>query len=386
MHDDDLVSVIIPAYNAASTLGETLDSVRRQTHRRLEVIVVDDGSQDRTAEIAEAHAAEDGRIRLIRKENGGVARARNAGATASRADYLAPVDADDLWHPEKIARQLAALRAAGPEAGYAYTYCRHIDGASRVIQDAGGRTEGAAFLRSVLGNFVGNGSSLLIRRVAFDSVGGYDPSLRDAGLQGCEDYLLQMLIARHWRIVCVPAYLTGYRRAEGTMSDDRLRMTRSQCAAFDMVARRVPEAPADILNATRAKTLARTGMRLGPRRKREALGLLRAAFAAEAHTATWVIARETWRILKSQFARLGPKPADAQPHFIDLAPDQPLHAPKPATRVRRTATLPVRRISRLIRPSGMKCMAALAARDEEFFVPAPPPIVPLAGYRHERLA
>ncbi|MCA1775805.1 MAG: glycosyltransferase, partial [Loktanella sp.] len=62
MCDDELVSVIVPAYNAANTLGETLDSIRRQTHRALEIIVVDDGSRDRTAEVAEAHAAEDERI------------------------------------------------------------------------------------------------------------------------------------------------------------------------------------------------------------------------------------------------------------------------------------------------------------------------------------
>jgi hypothetical protein len=379
MHDDDLVSVIIPAYNAASTLGETLDSVRRQTHRRLEIIVVDDGSQDRTAEIAEAHAAEDGRIRLIRKENGGVARARNAGAAASRADYLAPVDADDLWHPDKIARQLAALHAAGPEAGYAYTLCRHIDEAGRVIRDAGSRTDGAAFLRSVLGNFVGNGSSLLIRRVAFESVAGYDPGLRDAGLQGCEDYLLQMLIARHWRVVCVPAYLTGYRRLDGGMSYDRVRMARSQCAAFDIVARRVPEAPAEVLNATRAKTLARSALRLGPRKRREALGLLRAAFGADGRTAAWVMVREAW----STLSRTGPPPMGERPRFEGLDPDQPIRASKPAKRGEQMTALPARRISRLLLRSGLK---SIAARDEEFFVSAGPPLAPLAGHPHERRA
>ena len=362
MYDDELVSVIIPAFNAAHTLGDTLDSVRRQTHRHLEIIVVDDGSQDRTAEIAEEHAAEDGRVRLVRQENGGVARARNAGAAASRADYLAPVDADDLWHPDKIARQLAALRAAGPEAGYAYTFYRHIDTAGRVFEDSGSRVEGAAFLRAIMGNFVTNGSSLLIRRAAFESVGGYDPTLRDAGLQGCADYLLQMLIARHWRVVCVPAYLTGYRIVEGTMSGDRLRMTRSHCAAFDTVARRVPEAPVEILNATRAKTLARNAVLLSPRLKREALGMLRTAFAADARTAAWASAREIVRVLKRRIARPGPHLARHRPRFSDLAPDQPLKAPKPAKLNAR--------------------MAVLAARDEDFFVPAR--LVSPACHRHER--
>ena len=364
MHEDELVSVIIPAFNAASTLGDTLESVRSQTHRRLEIIVVDDGSHDRTADIAEAHAAEDGRVRLIRQENGGVARARNAGAAASRADYLAPVDADDLWHPDKIARQLAALHAAGPEAGYAYTFSRHIDAAGRVTHDDGHHVEGAAFLRSILQNHVGNGSTLLIRRMAFDSVGGYDPALRDAGLQGSEDYLLQVLIARHWRIVCVPAYLTGYRKLEGAMSHDRLRMMRSRCAAYDTLARRVPEVPAKILNAARAKTFAQNAVTRGLRLKRGTLGLLRAAFAADVPTATRESARQVWNIPAVRLARIGARPAGERPQFRDLAPDQPLGVRKPLPLARR--------------------LAALAACDEDFFVPADTSLAPLARHRHER--
>jgi hypothetical protein len=369
MHDDELVAVIIPAFNAAHTLGDTLASVRRQTHRHLEIIVVDDGSHDRTAEIAEAHAAEDGRVRLIRQENGGVARARNAGAAASRAEYLAPVDADDLWHPEKIARQLAALRAAGPEGGYAYTFSRHIDAAGRATHDDGHYIEGAAFLRSILQNFVGNGSTLLIRRVAFESVGGYESALRDqAGWQGCEDYLLQVLIARHWRVVCVPAYLTGYRKLEESMSKARRRTVGSRCAAYDMIARRVPEVPAEILNAARAMTLARTAVRRSLRLQRGALAMLRAAFAADAPTATRESAREVWNIPAVRLARIGARPADDRPHFRDLSPDQPLRVRKPLPLAGR--------------------LAALATRDEEFFVPARPPLVPPltpeTPHRHER--
>jgi hypothetical protein len=365
MHDDELVSVIIPAFNAAPTIGETLDSVRGQTHRHLEIIVVDDGSHDRTAEIAEAHAAEDGRVRLIRQENGGVARARNAGAAASRAAYLAPVDADDLWHPDKIARQLAALRAAGPEAGYAYTFSRHIDAASQATHDDGHHIEGAAFLRLILHNFVGNGSSLLIRRVAFDAVGGYEAALREeAGHQGCEDYLLQVLIARHWRVVCVPAYLTGYRKQEESMSSARRRTVDSRCAAYEMIARRVPEVPVEILNAARAKTLAQIAVWRGLRLQNGALGMLRAAFAADARTAARVSARTVWNIPAVRLARIGGRPACAKPNFRNLDPDQPLRVRKPLPLARR--------------------LAALAGRDEDFFVPARPPLAPSAEHRHER--
>ncbi len=361
MHEDELVSIIIPAFNASSTVRDTLDSVRKQTHRRLEIIVVDDGSSDDTAEIVEAHAAEDERVRLIRQENGGVARARNAGVAASRADFMAPVDADDLWHPEKISRQLAALRAAGSEAGYAYTFSRHIDAAGRVTHDDGHYIEGAAFLRSILQNHIGNGSTLLIRREAFESVGGYDPALRDAGLQGSEDYLLQVLIARHWRVVCVPAYLTGYRVVAGTMSHNRLRMMRSRCAAYDTIADRVPEVPLEILNAARAKTLAQNSVTRSLRLRQGSLGMLRAAFAADPRTAARETARQFWNIPVAQLARIRTQPPNARPHFKDLSPDEPLRARKPLPLAGR--------------------LAALASRDEAFFVPANASVTPQLPHR-----
>ena len=366
MGEEELVSVIVPAHDAARTLGDTLDSIRRQTHRALEIIVVDDGSRDRTAEVAAAHAAEDGRIRLIRQENGGVARARNAGIAASRAAFVAPVDADDLWHPDKIARQLAALRAAGPQTGYAYTWFRRIDADGRILHGTGHRIEGAVFLRSILFNFVGNGSSLLIRRTAFDSVGGYDPGLRDAGLQGCEDYLLQMLIARHWRVACVPEYLTGYRALEGAMSGDALRMARSKCAAFDTVARRVPDAPAQILDAARALTRAQIAVRLGLRMRRGALTQLRAALAADARTAAAILVREAWRdgcdILARRFARIAPRPARHRPRFLETAPDRQAENPDPPPLAGR--------------------IAALAEQEESFFVPAGPATAAAAPPAH----
>ena len=99
------VSIIIPAYNAAATIGETLRCVTAQSHRNLDIIVVDDGSDDATARIVAEHAGADGRIRLVSKNNGGVASARNLGVAKARSDILAFVDADDLWISRKIERQ-----------------------------------------------------------------------------------------------------------------------------------------------------------------------------------------------------------------------------------------------------------------------------------------
>jgi cellulose synthase/poly-beta-1,6-N-acetylglucosamine synthase-like glycosyltransferase len=100
------VSVIIPAYNAAPQIGRAIESALAQTHAPLEILVVDDGSRDRTAEIV-------GRlpppVRLIRKENGGPATARNLGAREARGEWLALLDADDWWFPDKLRAQLACV-------------------------------------------------------------------------------------------------------------------------------------------------------------------------------------------------------------------------------------------------------------------------------------
>jgi len=148
-HDEEsangpLVSAIVPAYNAAKTIDETLRSVRAQTYRNLEIIVVDDGSKDETAAIAEAHAGQDPRLRVIRQNNAGVAAARNAGILAARAEFVAPVDADDIWAPAKIARQLSLMKE-NPNATLCYTWWACIDHRGRVT-GYGGRPCAAEML------------------------------------------------------------------------------------------------------------------------------------------------------------------------------------------------------------------------------------------------
>src|SRR5437879_4343856 len=100
MSDHDLVTVVIPAFDAARTIAETLHSVRSQTHRRLEILVVDDGSNDSTPQIVQRQGVEDRRIRLIQQPNAGVAAARNRGIAEATSDVVATIDADDLWRPE----------------------------------------------------------------------------------------------------------------------------------------------------------------------------------------------------------------------------------------------------------------------------------------------
>jgi glycosyltransferase involved in cell wall biosynthesis len=214
--DAPLVSIVVPAFNAADTIEETLHSISQQTYRNLEIIVVDDGSTDGTVEVARRHGMADPRLRLLSRPNGGVAAARNEGIKASGGACLAFIDADDLWHPTKIAKQLAALLAGGPDTALVYSPFRLIDAAGMVLASPHKYgVNGWVIHRHFHTNLVGNGSALLIRRSVLEEFGGFDPWLRRQGAEGCEDLLLQLRIARHYRFGEVSEYLVGYRRLPG---------------------------------------------------------------------------------------------------------------------------------------------------------------------------
>jgi len=223
------VSVVIPAYNAERWIARTLASVRGQTYRELEIIVVDDGSTDGTAKIVRDIAREDPRVRLLEQANGGVARARNAGIRKAGHEFIALVDADDLWHPEKIRKQVERLVAGGPKMGLVYCWWVLIDenDVCTATDISGDRVEGAVYRKMIQSNLAGNGSTPLIRRAAFDAAGGFDPGLFEAGAQGCEDWKFYLGIAETFEFGLVPELLVGYRVFDGNMSGDVWKMLRS---------------------------------------------------------------------------------------------------------------------------------------------------------------
>jgi glycosyltransferase involved in cell wall biosynthesis len=226
--ESPLVSVIVPAFDAEAMLAETLRSIAGQTYRKLEILIVDDGSTDRTGELAEAFCSEEPRAMLLRKANGGVASARNFGIAHAQGEWIAPIDSDDLWHPTKIAKQVAAALAVPEPPGFVYCWFRTIDPEGRVT-GSGERhvVDGPALHRLAYVNFVGNGSAPLIWRTAAAEAGGYEESLQAAGAPGCDDPLLQLQVARERPIACVPEYLVGYRTTPGSISDNHERMFRS---------------------------------------------------------------------------------------------------------------------------------------------------------------
>jgi glycosyltransferase involved in cell wall biosynthesis len=239
---DELVTVVVPAYNAAATIRRTLKSVQKQTHRNLEILVVDDGSTDATRAIVEKLGQADPRIRLVPLSNSGVAAARNMGIVQAKGRFIAPIDADDLWRSDKIALQLRAFRDGGEQIGLVYTWYKIIDEADRVIvAKPTPPVEGDLLQAIAIRNIVGNGSSVMFRREIALAVGGYDATLRRRDAQGCEDWKLYFQIAERHEFALVPAFLTGYRQLRGNMSSNVMRMLRSRDLCMDEFTLRHPE-------------------------------------------------------------------------------------------------------------------------------------------------
>lgn len=285
-----LVSVIVPAYNAEPTLSETLASIAAQTYRNLEIVVVDDGSTDRTFDIASAFAASDSRARVVSIANGGVAIARNTGAASSTGPFIAPIDADDLWHPDYLETLVGVILAAPEPPAYAYAPCRLIDPSSNVIcSGLNARSSGKVIYRMLYRNLVGNGSGLVISRTAFDAVGGYDARLHAAGLQGCEDYLLQLMLASHGTVCTTDRFLVGYRQGPNTLSRDVEKMAASQRMARLLHRQAFPDiiAPRWLDRWVKARNLlVGADVEWSSGRKTRAIGQFGAALLADPE-ATW---------------------------------------------------------------------------------------------------
>jgi glycosyltransferase involved in cell wall biosynthesis len=264
----ELVSVIIPAYNAANFIAETLASAQMQTYGNLEIIVVDDGSTDNTASIVEGIAASDSRVCLIQQPNRGVAAARNLGIGHARGTFVAPLDADDIWHPEKIARQVAAMREAGPAVGMVYSWSLRIDESDRVLSRPTSvpHYAGDVYPLLVLYNFVGNGSTPMMRRDYVIEVGGYDASLRARGGEGCEDKMLYLTLAERYQVAYVPAFLVGYRMSAFNMSNNTQQMNRSNDLVLEAVRAHHAKLPRRLFrwsNSMTAFNLSRQNLRRG---------------------------------------------------------------------------------------------------------------------------
>jgi glycosyltransferase involved in cell wall biosynthesis len=238
-----LVSVIVPACNAAPYIQQTVSSVLEQTYTNLEVLVVDDGSTDETSAVVRSISAEDSRVRLLHQANAGVAAARNYGIREARGEFIAPLDADDIWFPRKLERQVESMVSAGSSVGLVYTWVAVIDSQGHIIESSVRNLQGDVLVDLVFSNFIGCASDPLIRRTCLEAVGGYDPWFREQEAQGSEDWDLYLRLAEQCEFRVVPEFLASYRRTPDSMSRQYMSMERSHRLIMERIRRRHPEFP-----------------------------------------------------------------------------------------------------------------------------------------------
>jgi len=202
------VSVVIPLYNARDVIRATIHTVLAQTWTDCEIVVVDDGSTDGSDAVVREFGE---RVRYIRQENRGVARARNRGVAESRGEYIAFLDHDDLWHPTKLEKQVAVLDRR-PEVGMVVTDVAHLDREGRPMGVVGaGYNPAEPFARLFVRGYVPTPSAAMLRRSVLASVGGFDERFEGAGL---DDHELWTRIAARYEIANLPEPLTSHRNRE----------------------------------------------------------------------------------------------------------------------------------------------------------------------------
>jgi len=219
------VSVIIPAYNAMTYLPKTVESVLKQTFTDFEVLIVDDGSSDNTAEWASQLT--DPRIKLVFQENQGAAGARNTGITNSQGEYIAFLDSDDLWEPTKLEKQVKCLDE-NLSVGLVHTWIAFVDQQSNLAGKVmTTRGEGDIWKQVVEYNPVRCGSTAMVRRCCFD-FGVFDQSIRFA-----EDWDMWIRIASRYSFAIVKEPLVYYREHPHNKSKNYEKLLLSLCQIIE---------------------------------------------------------------------------------------------------------------------------------------------------------
>lgn len=212
------VTVVIPYFNAAWSIDRTIRSIIAQTYRDFEVVLIDDGSTESTPRFRDRYGQ---RLRTVHQENRGLAGARNRGIAESRGDLVAPIDADDLWHPDFLRLMVDALDAA-PAAPFSFADSHRVDEHDYVLPDRELHGAPRVDFEGLLSlNTVRSGSGAVYRREAIAAVGGYDESLRRRDVQGAEDWKLVVALSAIAPPIHVRKKLVAYRLSRNGMSQAR---------------------------------------------------------------------------------------------------------------------------------------------------------------------
>lgn len=287
------ISVIIPVYGAEKYVDATVRSLLAQTYENFEALIIDDGSPDGSIEICQQF--KDPRIKIIRQENRGLAGARNTGIRHAQGDYIAFLDADDLWLPEKLAKHIEHLENSS-NVGVSFS--------SSELIDESGSSLGTYLMPQLKEitvpdlfrhNPVGNGSAAVVRREVFEEIkfqdelyGAVEYFYFDDRFRRNEDieFWLRVAIQTDWKLEGIPDYLTLYRVNSGGLSANFFKQLESWEQVLEKTRSYAPELVAEWGSLSRAyqlRYLARNALRLHA--SSEAVQLIHQALAAD------------WRIL-----------------------------------------------------------------------------------------
>lgn len=259
--DQPLVSVIIPTYNRAHCLARAVDSALAQTHRRIEVLVIDNGSTDGTREMIASRYGEDGRVRCLSQANRGISHARNTGLDAARGEFVALLDSDDLWMHWKIELQVACMEHF-PEVGMVWTDMQAIDPDGKVFDPRYIRTmysnyktftleelfpqsealraiapalashvgearvhRGSIYSKMIMGCLV-HSSTVLVRRERLNKVGAFKATSRGVG----EDYEFHLRTCREGPVAFADLATIQYQRGmpdRNTRNENKVRIAQN---------------------------------------------------------------------------------------------------------------------------------------------------------------
>lgn len=227
------ISVIVPAFNAMDYLPETIKSVLEQTFTDFEILIINDGSSDNIVEWTTQIS--DPRVKLISQGNQGLAGARNTGITCSEGDYIAFLDADDLWHPTKLEKQVQYLDL-NPGIGVVNTWVINIDEQGKLDSSVcKTNSEGEVWEKLLQENIVLCGSVVMVRRICFEMVGVFDQNLPAA-----EDWDMWIRIAAQHQFSVLREPLVFYRQHSSSMSSNLNHHLQWRLAVIDKTFTQVP--------------------------------------------------------------------------------------------------------------------------------------------------
>ncbi|MBD2022190.1 glycosyltransferase [Leptolyngbya sp. FACHB-36] len=287
-----LISVIIPVFNGAKTIRDTIASVLAQSFSEFELLIINDGSTDDT--LAVVSSFDDPRIQVFSYPNAGSNPSRNRGIDHARGEYISFIDADDLWTPDKLAAQRQALQAQ-PQAAVAYSWTDCIDEQGQYLrQGAHATIAGNVLANFLLTDCIGSGSNVLVRKSALVEVGKFDESLANA-----QDWDMWLRLAARYPFACVPKVQVLYRVSAGSLSSNVQRMA---TASFRVIERSFAQAPATLQHlkphslGNRYKFLTFRSLQGNPTRQKGVLAL-QYLWNAVRYDPTLLRTRLLWKVL-----------------------------------------------------------------------------------------